>query len=1128
MNPASPNFSFLEKFEPELARLGALAEWAFHQDAPTSLAKLRQFAEYMAKSVAARNGIALERRANFDEILRDLQQQGPLPRQAGDVFHFLRRVGNAAIHENAGTPAQALTGLKLAQQLGAWFMRGYGPDRNINPGPFFPPPPPKDATAPLAQEITRLQAKLLETEDAAQRARREAEEAAQARLDAESLAKREADERAQWERLAAEEAAARDEVQRTLDRLRAEAQTLAPTQVAEQAQAAETADAAIEMDEADTRVLIDSKLAASGWTVDSSRLRYSAGTRPGEALAIAIAEWPTATGPVDYALFIDGQCVGVVEAKRTKKDVPAVLIQAARYAKDISLVEGQKLPSTLVGEAPGGIPFVFATNGRPYVKQMLTKSGIWFRDARRDSNLPIALSDWFSPQDLKDKLAQNTDAPGLATEPFDYAGLWPYQQGAVKAIESALQRGQREILVAMATGTGKTRTCIALMYRLLKHKRFRRILFLVDRNALGEQALQALANTELEGLLKFSESYNVADLDKRLPEKEDRVQVATVQAMVRRVFSAEKDDERPTPGTYDCIVVDEAHRGYTLDAELREEDLEFRSLDDYLSKYRQVLDYFDATKIALTATPALHTAEIFGAPVYRYSYRQAVVEGYLIDHAPPRRIKTALAMAGITFESGEEVEIIDPHTGQIDLFQTPDQVDFEIQEFNKKVYSVEFNRVVAEAVASEISPSAPGKTLLFAARNDHADTLVVQLQKALEAEYGPQPHDLVLKITGKDTVDRPTDLIRAFRNNPRPKYVVTVDLLTTGVDIPDICNLVFVRRVNSRILYDQMIGRATRRSDGIGKEIFRIFDAVDIYANLQVVTDMRPVIVDANISLETLVSDFMRAPTDEDRIYVRDQIIVRLRRAIKHFSEQQREAFERASTETPEAFLTRLRTMPAHEAPNWLQSQAAALTVASGLRRATRDQGVFISAHADELVSVEDVFEGAASPEDYISAFERFIRENMNASPALVAATQKPRELTRKELKELAAELDEHGFSEANLRRAYGRARNADIAAHIIGFVRQAALGDPLVPYAARVDSALAKIEASKNWTPKQKQWLRRIGRVLKEKPVGDRAILSEPAFAAQGGFEAVDAEFGHNLQDVLADLNEAIWGRAS
>lgn len=285
--------------------------------------------------------------------------------------------------------------------------------------------------------------------------------------------------------------------------------------------------------------------------------------------------------------------------------------------------------------------------------------------------------------------------------------------------------------------------------------------------------------------------------------------------MIRRVFE-DPDALRPTPGTYDLIIVDEAHRGYTLDAELREDDLGFRNLDDYLSAYRRVLEYFDATRIALTATPALHTREIFGSAVFHYGYRQAVIDGYLIDHRPPRRITTALSQTGITFEQGEEVNIVDPRTGQIDLFSLVDQVDFEVAEFNKKVYTRAFNRAVGDAIARECPPTDRGKTLLFAARDDHADILVEELRAALKEEYGPQPHDLVEKITG--TVDKPLDRIKAFKNDPRPKYVVTVDLLTTGIDVPAICNLVFVRRVNSRILYDQMIGRATRRCEDIGKE----------------------------------------------------------------------------------------------------------------------------------------------------------------------------------------------------------------------------------------------------------------------------------------------------------------------
>jgi len=699
-------------------------------------------------------------------------------------------------------------------------------------------------------------------------------------------------------------------------------------------------------------------------------------------------------------------------------------------------------------------------------------------------------------------------------------GLRPYQEQAIEAVQSAIATGQQNILLAMATGTGKTRLAIALMYELLRRKRFRRILFLVDRNALGRQTLDAMSTTDTSGFLKFDQVFAVADLAKKFPEATDRVQVATVQALIRRIFE-DPDAVRPTPGTYDLIIVDEAHRGYTLDAEPREDDLGFRNLDDYLSAYRRVLDYFDATRIALTATPALHTREIFGHPVFRYGYRQAVIDGYLIDHRPPRRITTALSQTGITFEPGEEVNIVDPRTGQIDLFNLEDQVDFEVAEFNKKVYTRAFNRAVADAIARECPPVERGKTLLFAARDDHADILVDELRAALNEEYGPQPHDLVEKITG--SVDQPLDRIKAFKNDPRPKYVVTVDLLTTGIDVPAITNLVFVRRVNSRILYDQMIGRATRRCDEIGKEFFRIFDAVDIYANLQEVTDMRPVVVDPGLSFVTLVGDLERATTDEDRAFVRDQIVVKLRQRIKHIDANERETLETVLGPLTD-LADRLKSAAPLETVALFRQHPLLASVLDAANPTRKRDGMYISEHADEIISVEDDYGGKASPADYIESFERFVRDNMNAAPALIAATQKPRELTRKELKALAVLLDENGFSEASLRQAYGRARNADIAAHIIGFVRQAALGDPLVPYETRVQNGVQQIISSRNWTANQRKWLERIGRALKAQPVGDPEILADPLFAQAGGFETVDREFDHGLGDVLKDLNSAIW----
>jgi type I restriction enzyme R subunit len=1119
----SSNFSFLAAKDERLARLGALAERYFFDDAPGALIKLRQLAEFIAKDVAARHGVLPSNKASFDDTLRALRLRSVLPREIADLFYHLKRMGNEAAHEDAGTSSQALGVLKIARAVAIWFHQTYNGATNFKPGPFIPPAQPVDASATLREELAKLRDVVKASNDREAQARLTAEEEREARLKAIAETQAVQEERAFWERYAAETEAGRQQAEAALKVAQAEAQAAPPQQLALLAQFGQQQADKIELDEATTRLLIDDQLRAAGWIVDSAKLRHAAGTRPEPGQAIAIAEWPTSSGPVDYALFVEGQCVGVIEAKRGLKDVPGRLGQAKRYARDIRLAPDEALPGGpwQHGAESFHVPFVFVTNGRPYVKQLETKSGIWFWDARPGGGSPRALVEWFSPRDLTERLEQaRSKLTELAERELGVTGLRPYQNEAIAAVEAAVAREQQSILLAMATGTGKTRLAIALMYELLRRKRFRRILFLVDRNALGRQTLDAMSTTETSGFLKFDQIFPVADLARKFPEATDRVQVATVQAMVRRVFD-DPEAQRPTPGTYDLIIVDEAHRGYTLDAELREDDLSFRNLEDYLSAYKRVLEYFDATRIALTATPALHTREIFGAPVYRYSYRQAVIDGFLIDHRPPRRITTALSQTGIAFDAGEEVSIIDPRTGQIDLFDLEDQVDFEVAEFNKKVYTRAFNRAVADAIAQECPPSERGKTLLFAARDDHADILVEELRDALAAEHGPQPHDLVEKITG--SIDKPLDRIKAFKNDFRPKYVVTVDLLTTGIDVPAITNLVFVRRVNSRILYDQMIGRATRRCDEIGKEYFRIFDAVDIYANLQELTDMRPVVVDPALTFTTLVGDLERATTDEDRAFVRDQIVVKLRQKLKHIVGDRRDTLETLLGPLS-ALPDRLKEAPATDTLALFHQHPNLAATLDAVRPAGKRDGMYVSEHEDELISVEDDYGGKASPADYIEEFEHFVRANMNTVPALIAATQRPRELTRQELRALATLLDEHRFSEASLRQAYGRARNADIAAHIIGFVRQAALGDPLVPYETRVENGVQRMLASRAWAPKQKQWLNRIGRALKAQPVSDPELLADPLFAQHGGFETIDREFDHGLDEVLKDLNTAIW----
>ena len=291
---------------------------------------------------------------------------------------------------------------------------------------------------------------------------------------------------------------------------------------------------------------------------------------------------------------------------------------------------------------------------------------------------------------------------------------------------------------------------------------------------------------------------------------------------------------------------------------------------------------------------------------------------------------------------------------------------------------------------------------------------------------------------------------------------------------------------------------------------------------------MRPVVVDPALSFATLLRDLERAPSDEDARFVRDQIVVKLRGRLKHLAVDRREALE-AVLGPLDALADRLKAAPPAETAALFHEHPSLAMVLDAAAPTTKRDGVYISEHDDEVVSVEDDFGKRASPSDYIESFETFVRGHMNSVPALIAATQKPRELTRRELKEIAALLDTQGFSEAALRRAYGRARNADIAAHILGFVRQAALGDPLVPYETRVENGVERLIASRAWTAKQKQWLTRIGKALKTQPVGDPTLLAEPLFAQNGGFPVIDQEFGGDLGTVLMDLNAAIWdGRAA
>lgn len=1111
----SQNFDHLKDIDRPLAILATHAEKYFVDDANTALIKTRQFAERMTKVVAENAGADISNGDTFSDMLRSIRRDDLVPAEILDIFHRLRIDGNAAVHGHDGERRMAFEAIKLCHRLGVW-LRASATRQPRLTMPFIPPRLAEGDAPDLKEQVAFLRSELEKRSAEAARLTDEADSARSAALDAEDRARLAEEESAIYAELAEE---AERRATKPVERVKAQMFIKAAFDSAKD----------MDFDEADTRLLVDEQLRQAGWDVDSATLRHSKGTRPEKNRNMAIAEWPTSSGPADYALFAGRTLVGLVEAKRKRKNVmSAVDVQATRYSQDIQPEESFDFAG---GPWDGHkAPFIFATNGRSFYPAMATQSGIWFRDTRDATNASRALEGWFTPKGLVERLEVDRRAAEkeLEDKPFNFGfDLRPYQKKAIKAVEKGVSAGQREMLIAMATGTGKTKLAIAMIYRLLEAKRFLRVCFVVDRSALGEQAESAFETTRMVGAKTFAEIFGLRGLEDQDIDRDAKIHICTVQSLVKRVLEREPG-ERPPVDQYDLILIDECHRGYLLDREMSEAETTFRDQDDYVSKYRRVVEYFDAVKVGLTATPALHTAQIFGDPIYRYSYREAVIDGWLIDHDPPHLIKTALSEAGITIKAGETIDALDPRTGEIDTATLPDQLDFTVEHFNRRVRAPKFNQVVAAEIARRVDIMAPdaGKTLVFATSDDHADEVVQYLRQAYRDEGLEIRDDMIQKITG--SVDKPGKLILKYKNEADPRIAVTVDLLTTGIDVPSITNLVFLRRVNSRILYDQMIGRATRKCDEIGKETFQIYDAVDLYPNLQAMTEMRPVVVDPKVSFETLFDGFENADDTSHQEEIVDQIIVKLSRKIRRINAEIREQYTAQAGETPEETLDRFRNAPAPEVRQWTQARP-------GLGQFFDFKGdrgappiIPIYTGDDTVTGVTRGYGEGVRPADFIDAFQTFVRDNANKIDALNLVVTRPRDLTRESLRELRLALDARHFTESALRTAWRDRTNEDIAASIIGFIRQAALGDPLIPYADRVDAAIRKVASTHDLDDVQRRWLDRIGDEMKSQVVIDRQAFDDPPFAQQGGYRRLNKIFGGELDAILEEIRTETWEPAA
>ncbi len=888
----------------------------------------------------------------------------------------------------------------------------------------------------------------------------------------------------------------------------------------------------MESEKATRKERIDISLHKQGWKV----IPYKEGLDTSTCTKHAVGEFPTDNGPADYALFVNGQLLGIIEVKKYGIGAQNVLEQAKRYARGV--VDG-----------PGRwgeyrVPFLFSSSGEQ----------VFFLDVRNPLNISRSLQDFFTPEALTEFFNRDEKAATdwFTQQPINNPRLRPYQVKAISAVEEAIGKGQRKIMLAMATGTGKTFTTVNQIYRLLKSKKAQRILFLVDRKALAAQAATAFAAFETPSGLKLNQEYELysqrfkkEDLDENekfdvnvLPNehltKPDAaktfVYVATIQRMAINLLGKEAvmggagndtDDESDADKldipihAFDVIIADECHRGYTS----KESNV-----------WRTVLDYFDAIKIGLTATPALHTVSYFGEPVYRYTVKEAELDGYLVGYDAVK-IKSGVLINGVFLKEGEQVGKLDTLSGQLTIEGLEDERQFDASQVERNITVPDTNKKIIQELARyclafEEEHGRFPKTLIFASNDisnvSHADTLVDFCKTTFN-----RGDDFVAKITGNANVDRPLEKIRKFRNRPEPKVVVSVDMLSTGVDIPALEFIVFLRPVKSRILWEQMLGRGTRLCPDINKEKFTVFDCFDgtlieYFKNASnfefddIKTDSVPV--------EEVIR---RINDNEDREYNVNVFIKRLRRIERTLSSEGRRQFE---AYIADGDIGRF-------ADNFKQSIqndfSATMKILNNkdfqklLQAYKKAKSYFIVAHhVQDDVSSQLVFEAGEKylqPADYLEAFTSFVKENKDRIEAMKIVLERPREWKTEVLKSLRTELLKNHFPEADLRKAVKLVHKKHLP-DIISIIKNAAADEPLLEVNERVDKAINKLFSSKALTDEQSAWIQYIKEHLIQNLTLDKEDFEySPILERHGGWGRFKKLFATEAETLIKEINAAI-----
>lgn len=918
---------------------------------------------------------------------------------------------------------------------------------------------------------------------------------------------------------------------------------------------------------------IDRQLTACGWIIqDKTAINLAA------ALGVAVREYQTDVGPADYVLFVNKRPVGIIEAKREEEAVHFSVHedQSEGYASaKLKYLDNEKLP--FVYESTGQVTrFTDFRDPKPRSRPVFTfhRPETFYEWLREDPAVGKA---------NKSLRARFHDIPVLPED-----GLRDCQINAIHNLENSFKHYHPKALIQMATGSGKTYTAITFIYRLLKYAKAKRILFLVDTKNLGEQAEQEfMAYVPNDDNRKFTELYGVTRLKSSFIPDDNQVYISTIQRMYSILKGTELDEsaeemnpneyrqKEPQPVAYnekvpieffDFIVIDECHRSiYNL--------------------WKQVLDYFDAFQVGLTATPDNRTFGYFNQNIVSdYGYEKAVIDGVLVPYNV-FTIETKITKDGSRIALGEKVDKRERLTRR-KFWETVDEdIEYSGKQLDRDIVNPSTIRTVIRAIKENAPSMFPDrmdkegnfeipKTLIFAKTDSHAEDII----EIVREEFGEE-NKFCKKVTYKSEED-PKTVLSNFRNDYYPRIAVTVDMIATGTDIRPLEILVFMRDVKSRSYYEQMKGRGTRTcsledlkakgtpSAKFTKDHFVIIDAIGVESSQK--TDSRPLEKKPGMSLKDLLQNVAMGNTDEE---ILSSLANRLIRLDKQINETEKTTFsEHADGHSIHHVVQQL--LNAHDPDvikdaetiirKDLQGQAPAMIEAAiqkekqniidravdvfnkpELRnfivevRRKYDQ-VIDGINIDEITNIGWVKDQEAAAELTISNFTAWIEANKDEITALQIFYSQPyrrRELTFKMIKELydKIKLEQPLLAPLTVWKSFEKLKEASASPKnelvaLVSLVRKVTgIDETLTSYDKTVDKNFKDWLFQQNagqhnkFTEEQMQWLRMIKDFVASSFHIEKEDFELDPFNKAGGLGKMWQLFGEKTEEILEELNEVL-----